>query len=135
MLVDAEDGSETVLSSHQDAALRSPSFSSDGSMLAYVVTRGSLSDIYARMPGSSAPQAVLATDTFEHSPALSPDGKWLAYVEGGAGADAQVYIAAFPRAAAGDASPQMAVISHSGGRMAGPSFIARIAQRTRPVLP
>ena len=96
----AEDGSETVLSSHQDAALRSPSFSSDGSMLAYVVTRGSVSDIYARMPGSSAPQAVLAADTFEHSPALSPDGKWLAYVEGGAGADAQVYIARFPSGSA-----------------------------------
>ena len=100
VLVDAEDGSETVLSSHQDGALRSPSFSSDGSMLAYVVTRGSVSDIYARMPGSSAPQAVLATDTFEHSPALSPDGKWLAYVEGGAGADAQVYIARFPSGSA-----------------------------------
>ena len=96
LLVDAEDGAETVLTSIADTSPRSASFSTDGSMMAYVVARGSLSDIYGLMPDASAPKPVLATDAFEHSPALSPDGKWLAYVEGGGGAaDPQVYVVRF----------------------------------------
>jgi hypothetical protein len=46
------------------------------------------------MVGSKEPRAILATDAFEHSPARSPDGKWLAYVEGSN--PPQVYIARFP---------------------------------------
>jgi serine/threonine protein kinase/Tol biopolymer transport system component len=97
LLIDADDASETVLASNAAGALRSPTFSRDGSMLAYVVTRGQTSDIYGLITDEATPRAVLATPAFEHSPALSPDGKWLAYVDGGGGGEPpQVYVVRFP---------------------------------------
>ena len=93
VLVDAEDGSETVLASTKNGSLRTPSFSADGTLV-YVQTAGSGADIYALPPGATEPRAVVATDAFEHSPAVSPDGKWLAYVEGTN--PSHVYITRFP---------------------------------------
>jgi serine/threonine protein kinase/Tol biopolymer transport system component len=97
VLVDAEDGRETVLVSTKSGGLRTPSFSADGT-LAYVQTAGASADIYALSPGGTEPRPVLATDAVEHSPALSPDGKWLAYVEGTR--STHVYVARFPSGAA-----------------------------------
>jgi len=45
-------------------------------------------------PGSE-PRPLIATPAVEHSPAVSPDGKWLAYVSNGAGT-LQVYIRRYP---------------------------------------
>jgi len=48
-------------------------------------------DIFALLPGETVAQPVIATELNEHSPALSPNGRWLAYV-----ADNNVYVARFP---------------------------------------
>jgi hypothetical protein len=94
LLLDVDDGSETVLVSEPGG--RSPSFAADGSTVAYAVRGKSGSqDIFALLPGDTTPQAVVATAAEEHSPALSPDGRWLAYVEGSSGGN-EVYIARFP---------------------------------------
>lgn len=47
------------------------------------------------LPGDSEPRAVIASDADEHSPALSPDGLWLAYASRQSG-QSQIYIARFP---------------------------------------
>jgi hypothetical protein len=72
-------------------------FSADGTLV-YVRIAGAVADIYALSPGATEPRAVVATEAVEHSPALSPDGKWLAYVEGTN--PPHVYVARFPSGAA-----------------------------------
>ena len=52
-------------------------------------------DIYALRPGDSTLTALLATPARETSPALSPDGKWLAYVSNESGKP-EVYVRPFP---------------------------------------
>jgi Tol biopolymer transport system component len=83
--------------STKNGGLRTPSFSADGTLV-YVRTAGAGADIYALSPGATEPRAVVATDAVEHSPALSPDGKWLAYVEGAC--LTHVYITRFASGAA-----------------------------------
>ena len=55
------------------------------------------------------PVALVATEFAEHSPALSPDGRWLVYVSNRSGRD-EVYVRPFPNA--GDARWQ---VSPNGG--------------------
>jgi serine/threonine-protein kinase len=52
-------------------------------------------DIYALRPGDSTLTTLLATPNRETSPALSPDGKWLAYVSNESG-KSEVYVRPFP---------------------------------------
>ena len=52
-------------------------------------------NILALLPGDTTPQAIIATDAPEHSPALSPDGRWLAYVSQESG-ESHVYVVRFP---------------------------------------
>jgi hypothetical protein len=51
---------------------------------------------YIRLEGDRTPQELLRSLSFEnHSPALSPDGRWLAYVSDESGR-AEVYVRPFP---------------------------------------
>ena len=57
------------------------------------------SDILLWRPGvDSAPAPLFTTPDQENGPALSPDGKWLAYTTVGAQSAAQVYVRPFPNA-------------------------------------
>jgi eukaryotic-like serine/threonine-protein kinase len=57
---------------------------------------GTLRDLRYRMPGSDTTSRVfLASNADEHNPALSPDGRWLAYVSLESGRD-EVYVSPFP---------------------------------------
>jgi serine/threonine-protein kinase len=55
------------------------------------------SDLYAIRPGvDSAPVPLVVTDANERFPALSPDGRWLAYVSNVSGRQ-EVYVRPFPK--------------------------------------
>ncbi len=60
------------------------------------------SDILLWRPGvDSAPIALFPTPDQETGPALSPDGRWLAYTSSGLQSGAQVYVRPFPNATLG----------------------------------
>ena len=67
-------------------------------------------DLYARRVGSDSSIALLATRAQETSPALSPDGHWLAYVSNESGTT-EVFVRPFPNV--GDGRWQ---ISAAGGQ-------------------
>ncbi len=74
--------------------------SRDGRWLILRVGVGGGRDIYGLRPGiDSAPVALIATEFQEHSPSLSPDGHWLAYVSNESGRH-EVYVRPFPNVAA-----------------------------------
>jgi Tol biopolymer transport system component len=57
-------------------------------------------DIYAIRPGvDGSPRAIVAGPAEEFSPALSPDGRWLAYASDETGRT-EVYVRPFPNAGA-----------------------------------
>jgi eukaryotic-like serine/threonine-protein kinase len=86
-------------------------FSRDGAWLVYrtgsFVAEG---DLRARRLGADSSIALVATPAYETSPALSPDGRWLAYVSDESGTS-EVYVRPFPNT--GDGRWQ---ISAQGGQ-------------------
>ena len=71
-------------------------YSRDGRWLILRVGVGGGRDIYGLRPGiDSAPVPLIATEFEEHSPALSSDGRWLAYVANESG-HREVYVRPFP---------------------------------------
>ena len=76
----------------QDGNLNEVVYSPDGEWLVYRLD----GDLYARGVGSDGEPVVLArTSAFEGHPAVSPDGRWLAYVSTESG-QAEVYVHPFP---------------------------------------
>ena len=76
-------------------------FSRDGAWVIYRVGANSgQRDILARRIGTDSSVVLAATDADETSPALSPDGRWLAYVSTESGR-AEVYVRPFPNVADG----------------------------------
>ncbi len=73
------------------------SWSAEGNHLAYTVTgRGTRSDIWVRgMDGGAPPAPFLATEFNETDPAISPDGRWIAYVSNET-SEAEVFIRPYP---------------------------------------
>jgi serine/threonine-protein kinase len=91
------DGSqpETLLMDEK-LPLEEVAFSSDGVWMIY--RAGSIlgeRDLYARRIGSDSSIVLVATAASESSPALSPDGRWLAYVSTESGTE-EVYVSPFP---------------------------------------
>ena len=75
-------------------------------------------DLYARRVGTDSSIALAATAATETSPALSPDGRWLAYVSNESGTS-EVYVSPFPNTAGGrwqisTQGGQEPIWSHSG---------------------
>lgn len=74
-------------------------FSRDGSILFYQITStgGDSADIYAvSLIGDRTPRAILATGAKEYGPAISADGKWLAYAVAEKGRLPEVYVSDYP---------------------------------------
>jgi serine/threonine-protein kinase len=89
---------------------------------AWVIYRTGVSsgegDLYARRVGTDSSIVLVATAASETSPALSPDGRWLAYVSDESGT-AEVYVRPFPNTVDGRwqisaQGGQEPVWSHSG---------------------
>ena len=66
-------------------------------------------DLFAIAAMDSVPVPLVATEFNEYAPALSPDGRWLAYVSNNTGRD-EVYVRPFP-----DASSGLVQVSTDGG--------------------
>jgi Tol biopolymer transport system component len=98
-------------------------WSRDGRWLVYRVgVTAGFRDIYARSLSGDTSRVTVAAGPFdEYSPALSPDGRWIAYVSVESGRE-EVYVRPFPGAdrarwqvsTAGGAGPAW---SHSGGEL------------------
>ena len=68
-------------------------------------------DIYARLVGTDSVASLVVTTEFqEHSPVLSPNGRWLAYVSNRSDRD-EVYVIPFPP----DAASDLVTVSANGG--------------------
>jgi Tol biopolymer transport system component len=66
------------------------SWAPDGSLFAYRAGRAGY-DLLALAPNDSAWKPLLATPAMERDPALSPDGRWIAYISDRSG-NAEVYV-------------------------------------------
>jgi len=78
-------------------------YSPDGTWLIFRegLTSSRQGDIYAIRPGiDSVAVALVATASFEHSPAISPNSRWLAYVSDRSGRE-EVYVSPFPDTGSG----------------------------------
>ncbi len=76
--------------------IRNAAWSPDGSKLAYTVQTGFLHDIWMLTMGDPPTTTpFLSRPASEHSPAFSPDGRWLAYVSDESGRF-EVYLQPYP---------------------------------------
>src|SRR5687768_9988560 len=76
-------------------------FSRDGAWVVYQIVRSpGLRDLFARRIGSDSSITLAASRADEVAPALSPDGRWLAYVSNESGVF-EVYVRPFPNVADG----------------------------------
>src|SRR5467141_1976686 len=99
----ADGGAPAVMQLHEKSKLYNARWSPDTKWLIFqtdVQSPGS-GDILAMRPGiDTAPVPVVATRFSEISPALSPNGRWLAYVSNETGED-EIYVVPFPNTGAG----------------------------------
>src|SRR6266571_2071637 len=99
----ADGGAPAVMQLHEKRNLYNAGWSPDGKWLIFrtdVSSPGS-GDILAIRPGiDTAPVPVVATRFTEMTPALSPNGRWLAYVSNETGED-EIYVVPFPNTGAG----------------------------------
>src|SRR3990172_6674299 len=92
---DGSKAAEVLLASEYD--LWAPTLDGAGGYLAFEEIRpGQQSDIgFIRLGGDGSPQPLVATTFNEVSPALSPDGRWLAYSSNESGRY-EIYVRPFP---------------------------------------
>src|SRR6266403_1158622 len=99
----ADGGAPAVMQLHEKSKLYNARWSPDTKWLIFqtdVQSPGS-GDILAMRPGiDTAPVPVVATRFSEISPALSPNGRWLAYVSNETGED-EIYVVPFPNTGTG----------------------------------
>lgn len=85
-LIDAAGGGEPRRLAQSTSIDTEPTFTADGKTIYFVSDRGGSPQIY-RMPVSGGnAERVTFTGTYNISPSLSPDGKWLAYISRVSGA-------------------------------------------------
>ena len=94
-LFDPDSGKDTPLT-EVGRLKRFPSWSPDGRTVAYM-TFNPTNDIYVlSLDDGAVPRALVATDAVEDAPAVSPDGRWLAYTSAEASGRTNVFIVRFP---------------------------------------
>jgi Tol biopolymer transport system component len=94
-----------------------PEWSRDGRYLLYIqISATTAEDIWALpLQGDRRPFAILNTPAIETNPALSPDGRWLAFESSQSGRP-EIYVTPFPRSAdAVDAAAPRWQVSTQGG--------------------
>src|SRR5256885_1167670 len=99
----ADGGAPAVMQLHEKRNLYNAGWSPDGKWLIFRTELGShgSGDSLAIRPGiDTAPVPVVATTFTEMSPALSPNGRWLAYNSNETGED-EIYVVPFPNTGAG----------------------------------
>ena len=79
-----------------------PTFSPDGSHLAFVWRRDKSHDIYVQPVGVLNPSPLAAEPENEHSPAWSPDGRWIAFIRDPAEAGGRARVLVKPPFAGGE---------------------------------
>jgi serine/threonine-protein kinase len=93
-----------------DQSVDEAAYSRDGQWIVFRGGSGSGRDIYAMRPGvPGSVRALVTSPAEEFSPALSPDGRWLAYASDETGRT-EVYVRPFP-----DAGAARYAVSHDGG--------------------
>jgi serine/threonine-protein kinase len=98
----ADGSSQAVLQAHEKRSLFGARWSADGKWLIFQSDPGlpGAGDILGIQPGiDSAPVPVVVTKFTELAPALSPDGRWLAYTSNETG-KYEIYVVPFPNTAA-----------------------------------
>jgi hypothetical protein len=99
----ADGSAQAVMQLHRKGDLYSARWSPDGKWLLFqtdIASPGS-GDILGIRPGiDTAPVPVVATTFTEMSPALSSNGRWLAYISNQTGED-EIYVVPFPNTGAG----------------------------------
>src|SRR6267143_1724945 len=138
----ADGGAPALMQVHEKRNLYNAGWSPDGKWLIFrtdVSSPGS-GDILAIRPGiDTAPVPVVATTFTEMSPALSPNGRWLAYVSNETGAD-EIYVVPFPNTGAGKWAISAGggtepLWSHRGGELfyrAASGNLVAVAVNTNP---
>jgi serine/threonine protein kinase/Tol biopolymer transport system component len=115
----ADGSASATLVQDDPRAIDEGMLSADGRWLIYRTGSGAGRDVYAVRTGADSTPVPIATSSFEeYAPALSPDGRWIAYVSNESDPP-QVYVRPFPDAAgarwqvsrAGGSEPMW---SHSG---------------------
>ena len=120
----ADGGGQPVLTATHERGVVAPKWSPDGTWLIYRTNlnlRGR-GDILAIRPGQdSVSRELVATEFHELSPAISPDGRWLAFTSDETG-EHEVYVVPFPNTGDGkwavsDAGGFTPMWSHSGDEL------------------
>jgi hypothetical protein len=98
----ADGSAQAVLQFHENRNLYAARWSPDGKWLIFQTDVGSHGSvgIFAIRPGiDTAPARLVGTTFSEMSPALSPDGRWLAYTSNETGEN-EIYVVPFPNTGA-----------------------------------
>src|SRR5437899_105998 len=138
----ADGGAPAVMQLHEKRNLYNAGWSPDGKWLIFRTDLGSpgSGDILAIRPGiDTAPVPVVATTFTEMSPALSPNGRWLAYNSNETGED-EIYVVPFPNTGAGKWAVSAGggtepLWSHRGGELfyrAASGNLVAVAINTNP---
>jgi Tol biopolymer transport system component len=78
-VMDSDGSNRTRLTEGQAGFLAAPSWSPDGSQIAFVSDREGEPDIWVMGSDGSNPANVTQHEAKDHSPAWSPDGEWIAF--------------------------------------------------------
>jgi serine/threonine-protein kinase len=108
----ADGGTPGSVQLRREGNLYNAGWSPDGKWLIFMtdIAEPGAVDILAMRPGvDTAPMPVVATGSTEISPALSPNGRWLAYTSNESGKN-EIYVIPFPKTGAGKLA-----ISTAGG--------------------
>jgi serine/threonine-protein kinase len=95
--VDGQGAAEPVLAGEQPFSVSRATFSSDGHVVVFqALSPGTGQDLWAaRLDGARTAKPFLQTSFNESQPALSPDGRWLAYASNETG-QSEVYVQPYP---------------------------------------
>ena len=96
-LFDPDSGKNTPLT-ERGRFKRFPSWSPDGRTVVYATLDPTWDIHVLSLDGDVKPRALIATETSETAPAISPDGQWMAFTSAEVNGRTNVYVVRFPAA-------------------------------------